>query len=97
MDCQGLNSGGKAVFAVSNSALFMGNQVTKIRENFLAADLIEAVIALPAGVFAPHTQIPTAILVVNKNKTRLINKFRMINATDVPVIKNRTITSLPED
>lgn len=93
----GLNADGKAVFAVSNSALFMGNQVTKIRENFLAADLIEAVIALPAGVFAPHTQIPTALLIVNKNKTRLINKVRMINATNVPVIKNRTIVSLPED
>lgn len=94
---EGLEADGKAIFAVSNSALFMGNQVTKIRENFLAADLIEAVIALPAGVFAPHTQIPTAILVVNKNKTRLINKVRMINATNVPVIKNRTIASLPED
>ena len=94
---EGLNSDGKAVFVVSNSALFMGNQVTKIRENFLAADLIEAVIALPAGVFAPHTQIPTALLIINKNKTRLINKVRMINATSVPIIKNRTIVSLPED
>jgi len=94
---EGLNSDGKAVFAVSNSALFMGNQVTKIRENFLAADLIEAVIALPAGVFAPYTQMPTALLVVNKNKKRLINKVRMINATSVPVTKSRTLMSLPED
>lgn len=93
----GLNPDGKAVFAVSNSALFMGSQVTKIRENFLAADLIEAVIALPAGLFAPNTQIPTAILVINKNKERLINKVRMINATSIPVTKSRAGVTLPED
>ena len=93
----GLNDDGKAVFAVSNSALFMGSQVTKIRENFLAADLIEAVIALPAGLFAPNTQIPTAILVINKNKERLINKVRMINATSIPVTKSRAGVTLPED
>lgn len=93
----GLNDDGKAVFAVSNSALFMGSQVTKIRENFLAADLIEAVIALPTGLFAPNTQIPTAILVINKNKERLINKVRMINATSIPVTKSRAGVTLPED
>ena len=94
---EALEGEGKAVFSVSNSALFMGGQVTKIRENFLAADLIEAVIALPSGLFAPHTQIPTAILVINKNKQRLINKIRMINATSVPVVKTRTSVSLAEE
>lgn len=93
----GLNDNGEAVFAVSNSALFMGSQVTQIRENFYVADLIETVIALPAGLFAPNTQIPTAILVINKNKERLVNKVRMINATSVPVTKSRAGVTLPED
>ncbi len=94
---EALEGEGKAVFSVSNSALFMSGQVTKIRENFLAADLIEAVIALPSGLFGPYTQIPTAILVINKNKQRLINKIRMINATSVPVVKTRTSVSLAEE
>lgn len=93
---EALEGEGKAVFSVSNSALFMGGQVTKIRENFLAADLIEAVIALPSGLFSPYTQIPTAILVINKNKQRLINKIRMINATSVPVIKTKSAVTLAE-
>ena len=94
---EALEGEGKAVFSVSNSALFMGGQVTKIRENFLAADLIEAVIALPSGLFSPYTQIPTAILVINKNKQRLINKIRMINATSVPVIKTKASVTLAEE
>ena len=94
---EALEGEGKAVFSVSNSALFMGGQVTKIRENFLAADLIEAVIALPSGLFSPYTQIPTAILVINKNKKRLINKIRMINATSVPVIKTKASVTLAEE
>ncbi|SFE94474.1 N-6 DNA methylase [Trichococcus pasteurii] len=94
---EALEGEGKAVFSVSNSALFMGGQVTKIRENFLAADLIEAVIALPSGLFSPYTQIPTAILVINKNKQRLINKIRMINATSVPIIKTKASVTLAEE
>ena len=94
---EALEGDGKAIFSVSNSALFMGGQVTKIRENFLAADLIEAVIALPSGLFSPYTQIPTAILVINKNKQRLINKIRMINATSVPVIKTKASVTLAEE
>lgn len=94
---EALEGEGKAVFSVSNSALFMGGQVTKIRENFLAADLIEAVIALPSGLFSPYTQIPTAILVINKNKKRLINKIRMINATSVLVIKTKASVTLAEE
>ena len=94
---EALEGEGKAVFSVSNSALFMGGQVTKIRENFLAADLIEAVIALPSGLFSPYTQIPTAILVINKNKQRLINRIRMINATSVPIIKTKASVTLAEE
>ena len=94
---EALEGEGKAVFSVSNSALFMCGQVTKIRENFLAADLIEAVIALPSGLFSPYTQIPTAILVINKNKQRLINRIRMINATSVPIIKTKASVTLAEE
>ncbi|WP_413517777.1 N-6 DNA methylase [Carnobacterium maltaromaticum] len=93
----GLKENGKAIFSVTNSALFMGSQVKKIRNNFLAADLIEAVIALPVGLFSPHTNIPTAILVINRKKKRLINTVRMINATSFPVSKDKSTMVLSEE
>lgn len=93
----GLEQNGKGVFLVSNSTLFMASQVKKIRDNFLAADLIEAVIGLPEGLLYPYTNIPTAILVINKDKKHLKNHVRMINATKLPTTKEKLKVCLTEE
>ncbi|MEQ6390819.1 N-6 DNA methylase [Bacillaceae bacterium S4-13-58] len=62
-----MNSNGKGVLVVSNGALFRGGIDQSIRQNMIAADVIEAVISLPPGLYE-ETGIPTNLLVLNKNK-----------------------------
>ena len=62
-----LKQNGKAVFVVTNGVLFRGGIEGKIRQNMLAADVIESVIALPDSLHA-STNIQTNLLIINKNK-----------------------------
>jgi type I restriction enzyme M protein len=64
-----LKKDGMLATVVPHGVLFrMGKSEAKIREIMLARDdLIEAVIGLPEKIF-PQTSIPTAILIINKNK-----------------------------
>ncbi|MBB1420463.1 type I restriction-modification system subunit M [Pseudoalteromonas sp. SG43-7] len=59
---------GKVVSAIPFGALFRNGEEKQIRAGIIENDLIEAVIALPQGLFY-GTGIPTAILVLNKNKS----------------------------
>lgn len=75
-----LKSDGKAVFVVTNGTLFRGASEQTIRQNMIAADVIEAVIALPDGLYE-NTGIPTNLLVLNKNKpAERKGKILFINA-----------------
>ena len=62
-----LNSNGKAAVIVPHGVLFRGGSEGKIRANIIKADLLEAVIVLPANLFS-HTGISTAILIFNLHK-----------------------------
>ena len=70
-----LNDKGQAAIVCSQGVLFRGGVEKKIRENMilgnkddnLAGDVIEAVIALPQALFF-GTGIPGCVLVLNKNK-----------------------------
>lgn len=92
-----LNETGKVVMLVSNSTLFKSGQSMRIRENFLMADLLEAVIALPAGLLSPITSIPTSLIIFNKNKKQMVNKVLMINASRFETIKNGNANALTEE
>lgn len=77
-----LKSTGKAALVVPHGALFRGATEGKIREQIIKEDIIEAVIGLPANLFY-GTGIPTAILIINKNKKEeLKNKILIINAEE---------------
>ena len=79
-----LKDGGKAAFLVPTGALFRGGADQKIRERFLYADIIEAVIELPAGLLAPYTSISTALVLFNKKKPMNRQKqIMMINAKNL--------------
>ena len=64
-----LNSKGKAAVIVSHGVLFRGGSEGKIRANIIKADLLEAVIVLPANLLS-YTSIPTAILIFNRYKSK---------------------------
>jgi type I restriction enzyme M protein len=59
---------GKVGVVLDNGVLFRSRSEGKIRKKILQEDLIEAVIALPANLFA-NTSSPGCILILNKNKS----------------------------
>lgn len=76
-----LKDGGKAAFLLPTGALYRAGADQKIRERFIYADIIEAVIELPAGLLAPYTGIGTALVLFNKNKLAdRQKKIMLINA-----------------
>lgn len=75
-----LDENGKAVIITVDGTLFRGGSEELIRRNMLFADVIEAVIALPAKLYEV-TSIPVNIIVFNKNKPKnRKNKILFINA-----------------
>ncbi|MEC1718455.1 N-6 DNA methylase [Schinkia azotoformans] len=75
-----LKEDGKAAVIVTHGTLFRGGADRKIREAMIDDDVIEAVIGLPSNLFY-STGIPTAILILNKNKApERRGKIQFINA-----------------
>lgn len=61
-----LKPNGRAVIAVPEGFLFRGGAERELRHSLLEAGQVEAVIGLPAGVYAPHTMLKSCLLVLNK-------------------------------
>jgi len=75
-----LNEKGEAAIICSQGVLFRGGEEGKIREEMIKADVIEAIISIPQGLFF-GTGIPACVLVLNKNKpTKRKNKIIFIYA-----------------
>ncbi|PES40840.1 N-6 DNA methylase [Priestia megaterium] len=73
---------GRAIVIVSNGTLFRTGNEKKIRKNMIAADVIEAVIALPENMFGGFN-IQTNLLVLNKQKPQdREGKILFINAEE---------------
>lgn len=62
-----LKHDGIAGVVMPHGVLFRGGAEGKIRQGILEADLLEAVVGLPAGLFY-GTGIPACILILNRNK-----------------------------
>lgn len=62
-----LNSEGMMGVVMPHGVLFRGASEKAIRQGILEADLMEAVIGLPSGLFY-GTGIPACLLIINKNK-----------------------------
>ena len=75
-----LKPGGHMATVMPHGVLFRGGKEKLIREIFIEADCIEAIISLPQGLFY-GTGIPACVLVCNKNKPdALRDKVLFINA-----------------
>ncbi|RAP37952.1 hypothetical protein B1207_02895 [Legionella quinlivanii] len=62
-----LNENGRAILLMPQGWLFRGGYDAQLRDFLLESDLIEAVIGLPSGLLK-ITNIPTVLLIFNKNK-----------------------------
>lgn len=77
-----LKEDGKAVVVVPSGTLFRSGTEAQVRKNVYSADLIEAVIALPSGLY-DTTAIASNLIYINKNKApEMKNKIIFINADD---------------
>jgi type I restriction enzyme M protein len=75
-----LKPDGHMATIMPHGVLFRGGKEKLIREHFIDADLIEAIISLPPGLFY-GTGIPACVLVVNKSKPdEFKHKVLFINA-----------------
>ncbi|MBU0514201.1 MAG: type I restriction-modification system subunit M [Proteobacteria bacterium] len=64
-----LNAKGKMGVVLDNGVLFRGNTEGAVRHKAVEADLVDAVIALPANLFY-NTSSPGCILILNRNKPK---------------------------
>lgn len=75
-----LNPNGKAIFNVPSSFLFNTyGGYKEIRKYLIENDLIEAIINLPSGTMY-HSGISTALIVMNKNKSKDFQRIKVVNA-----------------
>lgn len=73
-----LKEGGKAIGVMTRGSSYNGAD-EKIRRHFVANGWIEAVIALPAGMFSPYTNIPTTMVVLSKGN----DAVRLVDGSDL--------------
>ncbi|WP_115242381.1 type I restriction-modification system subunit M [Canicola haemoglobinophilus] len=84
-----LSPTGKIAMVMANGSMSsQTNNEGEIRKNIINADLVEAMIALPAQLFA-NVQIPACIWILNKRKTRK-GEVLFIDARQIGYMKTRT-------
>lgn len=82
---------GIAVGIMTNGSAVNGADAA-IREYFIKSGWIQAAISLPAGVFAPMSQIPSTLVVFSHGNTQHV---RLVDATDLGT-KGRRCTTLSD-
>lgn len=94
-----LADGGRAVMILPNGVLFEGGRAGRIRQRIVKAGLLDAVIALPPGLFA-WTLLPCALLVFTKGRADVDGKpapTLMVDISDAAEGQGRRSASLPDD
>ncbi len=76
-----LKNSGRLGIVLPHGVLFRGGAEGKIRTQLIEANLLEAVVGLPSGLFY-NTGIPACILILNKAKAKANHKIAIIDASD---------------
>jgi type I restriction enzyme M protein len=94
-----LSDSGRAAMVLPNGVLFEGGRAGRIRQRIVKAGLLDAVIALPPGLFA-WTGLPCAVLVFTKGRPDVDGKpapTLMVDLSDAAEGQGRRSASLPDD
>lgn len=94
-----LADGGRAVILLPNGALFEGGRAGRIRQRIVKAGLLDAVFALPSGLFA-WTGVPCAVLVFVKGRANVDGKpapTLMVDLTESGEARRGRTTALADD
>ena len=91
---QSLRPEGRAVVAVPEGTLFSGGPDRKLRQHLLQEFLVEGVVSLPAGTFAPFTGIKSNLLLFRRSKpeenVRFLEVQRLAGTKGNPSFKEET-------
>jgi type I restriction enzyme M protein len=90
---------GRAVIVLPNAALFEGGRAGRIRQRIVKAGLLDAVLALPAGLFA-WTGLPCSVLVFVKGRPNVDGKpapTLMVDLTESTEIHGGRAAALDDD
>jgi type I restriction enzyme M protein len=93
-----LADGGRAVIVLPNGALFEGGRAGRIRQRIVKAGLLDAVFALPPGLFA-WTGLPCSVLVFTKGRRNVDGKpaptlmVDLTESTEVPGSRSAALDS----
>jgi len=93
-----LAEGGRAVIVLPKGALFEGGRAGRIRQRIVKAGLLDAVIALPSGLFA-WSAVPCAMLVFVKGRASIDGKpapTLMVELTESGDTQRGRRTTLPD-
>ncbi|MGO9956198.1 MAG: N-6 DNA methylase [Solirubrobacteraceae bacterium] len=94
-----LTDGGRAVIVLPKAALFEGGRAGRIRQRIVKAGLLDAVFALPPGLFA-WTAVPCAVLVFVKGRANVDGKpapTLMVDLTESGDAQRSRTTTLADD
>lgn len=92
-----LKDKGKGIAVVSSGTLFRSGVEEQIRKNIISTDVIEAVIALPGGLYN-NTSIPSNLILFNKDKENAKkDKILFINAEEKYTEINRRQKTISEE
>lgn len=72
---------GRAVIVVPEGFLFRGGVERDLRRRLIEEHLVEAVIGLPAGAFAPYTNVKSSLLLLNRHGRG--SRVRMVDASSM--------------
>ncbi|GIU38917.1 hypothetical protein TUM4637_40270 [Shewanella hafniensis] len=90
-----LNKTGKAYLVLPQGPLFRGGYDAEIRDYLLDNELVDKVIALPAGTL-PHTGIPPVVLILDKAKEKG-SPIRFVDLTNIGTTERASVTLNTQD
>tara|TARA_B110000208_G_scaffold188300_1_gene247718 strand:+ start:225 stop:2774 length:2550 start_codon:yes stop_codon:yes gene_type:complete len=90
-----LNKNGKAAILLNNSSLSSGGKEGEIRKRLINADVIEAIITLPAQLLS-YSSISSSLWILNKNKIHK-EKILFIDALDFGQMINKAQRVLSDE
>ena len=70
-----LHPGGRAVVALRDSTLYLPGADRQVRKALLSNYCVDAVVSLPAGAFAPYTNLPASLLLFRCHEPRPTARF----------------------
>src|SRR5262249_2625181 len=89
--------GGRAIIALTEGALFRSGPDRHVRQWLLEDYRVDGVISLPAGTFAPYTNIKSNLLVFRRDRPAERVRFCVVHGLSGAEKRSSSDSELPRD